>query len=330
MTKFRFLQTGALGALISALLITGMPAAAQDNDRRGGWGNREVRAERSSQRQGGNRGTTERASRAERQAASPRQSAAPGPGRQGWNGRPSGEVTASTSQRYPGVGPGRNFGNATRTEAAPAAVAGRNTTYTAPRDRSYGAGTRAGWASQREAAQRQQRPTGTWAQPGDRRYGDRNTTGNRSTDSRRSDWQRDRRDDARRAEWRDDRRNYSTGYRDGRRDDSRYGNNHRRWDNRGWRADNRYDWYRYRASNRSLFSLGRYYSPYRNYSYSRVNIGFRLGSLFYGNRYWINDPWQYRLPAAYGAYRWVRYYDDALLVDTYSGEVVDVIHDFFW
>ena len=32
----------------------------------------------------------------------------------------------------------------------------------------------------------------------------------------------------------------------------------------------------------------------------------------------------------YGPYRWVRYYDDVLLVDVYSGEVVDVIYDFFW
>ena len=61
-----------------------------------------------------------------------------------------------------------------------------------------------------------------------------------------------------------------------------------------------------------------------------MNIGFRLGNLFYGNRYWINDPWQYRLPEVYGPYRWVRYYDDVLLVNTYSGEVVDVIYDFFW
>jgi len=26
----------------------------------------------------------------------------------------------------------------------------------------------------------------------------------------------------------------------------------------------------------------------------------------------------------------VRYYDDVVLVDTYTGEVVDVIYDFFW
>jgi hypothetical protein len=116
---------------------------------------------------------------------------------------------------------------------------------------------------------------------------------------------------------------YRSGYRDSNRDDRRS------W-NHDWRRDNRYNWYSYRNSNRNVFHLGSYYSPYRNYSYSRVNIGFRLGSLFFGSRYWINDPWQYRLPEAYGGYRWIRYYDDALLVDTYSGEVVDVIYDFFW
>ena len=52
--------------------------------------------------------------------------------------------------------------------------------------------------------------------------------------------------------------------------------------------------------------------------------------IYYGSSYWLNDPWQYRLPPAYGPYRWVRYWDDALLVNIYTGEVVDVIHNFFW
>ena len=102
-----------------------------------------------------------------------------------------------------------------------------------------------------------------------------------------------------------------------------------RWD-RNWRNNNRYDWRSYRNSNRVVFRIGTYYSPYRSYSYRRLSSGFYLDSLFYGNRYWINDPWQYRLPAVYGPYRWVRYYDDVLLVDIYSGQVVDVIYDFFW
>ena len=104
---------------------------------------------------------------------------------------------------------------------------------------------------------------------------------------------------------------------------------YRRW-NRSWRNDNRYNWHRYRAQNRRHYNLGRYYAPYRNYSYRRIGIGFSLGSLFFGSRYQINDPWSYRLPQTYGPYRWVRYYDDVLLVNTYTGEVVDVIHDFFW
>ena len=55
-----------------------------------------------------------------------------------------------------------------------------------------------------------------------------------------------------------------------------------------------------------------------------------LSSLLFAQNYWIADPYSYRLPDAYGPYRWVRYYDDALLVDVYSGEVVDAMYDFFW
>ncbi len=129
--------------------------------------------------------------------------------------------------------------------------------------------------------------------------------------------------------WRNDTNNWNRGnpwQGNGR---NGYGSDYRRWDN-DWRRDNRYNWYSYRSNHRDLYRLDRYYAPYRNYYYSRVNIGFFLDSLFYSNRYWIDDPWQYRLPEAYGPYRWVRYYDDALLVDVYSGEVVDVIRDFFW
>lgn len=107
------------------------------------------------------------------------------------------------------------------------------------------------------------------------------------------------------------------------------GDHHTAWNN-NWRNDRRYDWHGYRNSHRNVYHLGRYYAPYRSWSYRPLSIGFYLDSLFYSDRYWIDDPYQYRLPEAYGPYRWVRYYDDALLVDIYTGEVVDVIHDFFW
>jgi len=103
---------------------------------------------------------------------------------------------------------------------------------------------------------------------------------------------------------------------------------HHRWSS-DWRRDHRYDWRSYRSRYSSLFRLGRYYDPYR-YGYRRFSIGFSLWPSYYGSNYWLNDPWQYRLPPAYGPYRWVRYYDDALLVNIYTGEVADVIYNFFW
>ncbi len=159
----------------------------------------------------------------------------------------------------------------------------------------------------------------------DRRDDRRDWRGDRRDD--RQDWRGDRRDDRR--DWRNDRREWQRDRRADRREWREDRRDHRAW-NRSWRNDRRYDWHRYRASNRHVYHLGRYYAPYRSYSYRRLNIGFQLGSLFYGSRYWINNPSYYRLPPAYGSYRWVRYYDDALLVNLYTGEVVDVIYDFFW
>ena len=110
--------------------------------------------------------------------------------------------------------------------------------------------------------------------------------------------------------------------------DGRYGNGN--WSN-NWRQDRRYDWRGYRNSNRSAFRAGRYYAPRGwNSGYRRFSVGLTLPSLFYGQNYWLSDPYQYRLPPAYGTYRWVRYYDDVVLVDIRSGQVVDVIPDFFW
>ena len=99
--------------------------------------------------------------------------------------------------------------------------------------------------------------------------------------------------------------------------------------NTNWRHDERYDWRDWREHHRSWFHIGIYYDPF-GWSYRPYQIGWRLWPSYYSNRYWIEDPWYYRLPYAPPGYVWVRYWDDALLVDTWSGEVVDVIHDFFW
>jgi hypothetical protein len=148
----------------------------------------------------------------------------------------------------------------------------------------------------------------------------------------RRDWRQDRRDDRR--DWRDDRRGDRRDWRYGNRDDRRDWRYDRRTDrrdwNRGWRNDRRYAWQDWRVRNRSLFRLSPYYSPYRNYGYQRFSIGLFLDRLFFDQRYWIDDPFYYRLPPAPPGTQWVRYYNDVLLVDVYSGEVIDAIHDFFW
>ncbi|WP_238550707.1 RcnB family protein [Blastomonas sp. AAP53] len=175
----------------------------------------------------------------------------------------------------------------------------------------------------------------------DRRDDRRDFRQDRRGDTR--DFRADRRGDVRdfRADRRDDRRDYRDNRRgwDGRGFASRGwdgGRDGRAWDgrgrdwNRGWRNDRRYDWVGYRNQNRNFYRVGRYYPPVRGWNYRRLNIGFTLGAPFFASSFWINDPWAYRLPPAYGQYRWVRYYGDVLLVDVYTGQVVDVINDFFW
>lgn len=122
---------------------------------------------------------------------------------------------------------------------------------------------------------------------------------------------------------------YLGGYYHGETGGERRWTQQQRWDRR-WHHDDRYDWRSYRSAHPGYYRAGAYYAPYRSYSYRRISIGFVLDSLFFGSRYRISDPWRYRLPDVYGPYRWVRYYDDAVLVDVYSGEVVDVIYSFFW
>lgn len=103
-----------------------------------------------------------------------------------------------------------------------------------------------------------------------------------------------------------------------------------RWSN-DWRRDGRYDWNRYRQYNRGAFRLPRYYAPGGwGYGYRRFGVGVRFPGVLFGRNYWIADPWAYRLPPAYGPYRWVRYYNDAVLVDMRTGYTVDVIYGIFW
>jgi len=98
--------------------------------------------------------------------------------------------------------------------------------------------------------------------------------------------------------------------------------------NRDWRNDRRYDWRRYRDHHRSRFHLGFYIDPF-GWGYQPFDIGYRMWPAYYGNQYWL-DPAQYGLPYPPPGAEWIRYYNDALLIDTYTGTVIDSIPGFFW
>ena len=95
-----------------------------------------------------------------------------------------------------------------------------------------------------------------------------------------------------------------------------------------WRNDHRYDWRDRRRHHSSLFHIGIYYDPF-GWNYQPYSIGWRMWPNYYRQNYWI-DPAMYGLPYPPPGTQWVRYWDDALLVDVYTGEVVDVINNFFW
>ena len=98
--------------------------------------------------------------------------------------------------------------------------------------------------------------------------------------------------------------------------------------NGDWRRDHRYDWRRFRDHHRSRFHLGLYFDPF-GWGYQSFDIGYRMWPAYYGNRYWI-DAGMYGLPYPPPGAAWVRYYNDAILIDTYTGTVIDVIPGFFW
>jgi Ni/Co efflux regulator RcnB len=73
-----------------------------------------------------------------------------------------------------------------------------------------------------------------------------------------------------------------------------------------------------------------YVAPYRGWRYKPVAVGDRLKRAFYGTRYVIARPARYRLPAAGGNRRWIRYGGDAVLVDARTGRVLQVLANRCW
>lgn len=148
----------------------------------------------------------------------------------------------------------------------------------------------------------------------------------------------DRRDDARG----DDRRGRGSDRGDDQRrrggDDHWRGDDRRGWDRgdhgryRGDRYDRGQRWERGRYPS-VYFSPYRYryaWQPPRGYYAYNWSFGDFLPRHWYGSRSWLSDPWRYDLPWPPPGYEWVRVGYDALLVDAYTGRVVQVVRNIFW
>jgi len=154
-------------------------------------------------------------------------------------------------------------------------------------------------------------------------YGLANPGGQQPRDSRgdRGNWNNGHRGDWDNGHRRDSgyRGNWNNGYRSG--NDYRH---NRHWSGRlSWRNDWNHGWsgHRYR-------SPARYYYP-RGHSRLSWSVGFQLPSAFYGSNYYVDYRPYGLAPPPYG-FRWIRADGDVLLVDLDTGEVVDVLYDFFY
>ncbi|HEU4549885.1 MAG TPA: RcnB family protein [Rhizomicrobium sp.] len=153
----------------------------------------------------------------------------------------------------------------------------------------------------------------------DRGPGDRSRA--RPDNDQRSDFRRDRGPERGAADRRPDRRpDVRPDFRD-RRPGFDRNRSRRDWGN--WRRDH-HDW---RPSRR--FHAPSYHRP-NGWYYRRWSYGDILPSLFWSSQYWISNWSMYDLPPPPPGAIWVRYGDDAVLIDRFSGEVIDVVYDFFY
>ncbi len=100
-------------------------------------------------------------------------------------------------------------------------------------------------------------------------------------------------------------------------------------DVRDARQEYREDWRDYRRNHREAFKRPAYAGP-RGYRYRPVTVGYRFQPAYYGSRYVIADPYRFRLPRPSSHQRWVRYGNDAVLVNVRTGRVIEVHNGFFW
>ncbi len=104
------------------------------------------------------------------------------------------------------------------------------------------------------------------------------------------------------------------------------GNDHRAGNN----GHGKIDFHRHNvtASHHFHYRGGNYRWPH-GYHYQRWSFGMTLPSIFWGRDYWIDDYSDYGLAYPPPGCVWVRYGDDAILIDEYTGEILEVVYGQF-
>lgn len=102
------------------------------------------------------------------------------------------------------------------------------------------------------------------------------------------------------------------------------------WRNqRNQNARSNWQQYRHNYNSPRRYRVGAYHGP-RNFQYRRWSYGERLPSAYYARSFWLLNAISYGLFSPPPGLIWVRYGDDALLIDQYTGEIIQVRYDVFY
>ena len=101
-----------------------------------------------------------------------------------------------------------------------------------------------------------------------------------------------------------------------------------RRDVQGARQEYREDARDYRRAHPDVYRGARYIGP-RGYTYRPVIVGYRFAPTYYDRRYWI-DPARYHLAPAGRYEQWIRYGNDAVLINVRTGRTIRVYNRLFY
>ena len=87
--------------------------------------------------------------------------------------------------------------------------------------------------------------------------------------------------------------------------------------------------YQRNANASARFHYGSYNAP-RGYHYQRWTYGETLPSMYWARDYWLTSWWMFDLAIPPYGYEWVRYGDDALLVNVDTGQILQVDYGVFY